>query len=254
MLKQLFYLFALRGLHLLEDLLRGLLGQISQQISRSIGIHLLDDIGRPFRVERLHDRDLQLGIDLFDSFGGYLLVQALEHGFTFRRRKLFEDVRNIGRMQARQPLVLDLQFDPPRRIGFDQVHELPWNDLGGYLLDQPLDCVLRYHAPEQPPHSTARTNVNLSHLQLEAASVSVFLMKIYIIYADDFPAVHVDDLLVEQVTLKQEEVLRLLHCRPGVQISSAAEERVSSETQGICGNQAISGFRANDERRDPVGI
>ena len=79
-------------------------------------------------------------------------------------------------------------------------------------------------------------------------------MKIYIIHADDFAAVHVDDLLVEQVTLKQEEVFRLLHCRPGVQISSAAEERVSSETQGICGNQAISGFRANDERRDPVGI
>ena len=49
----------------------------------------------------------------------------LEHRLALGRRQVFDDVGDVGRVQLREPFVGDLQLDPPRRVGLDEIDELP---------------------------------------------------------------------------------------------------------------------------------
>src|SRR2546429_330033 len=127
-------------------------------------------------------------------------------------------------MQASQPVMLDLQLYPPGRIGLNKIHELPGNYLGGQLLHQPLDCVLRHNSLEQPTHSSAGAYINLSNLQFEAASITMLLAQIDIIYSHYLAAMNINYLLIEQVAFQQEELFRFVHLRPAIRVTGAAEE------------------------------
>ena len=64
-------------------------------------------------------------IDLLEGLRRDLFVERFEHGFALGRRQVLDDVRDVGRVQLRQPFVGDLQLDPPRGVGLEQIDELP---------------------------------------------------------------------------------------------------------------------------------
>ena len=123
---------ALVGLHLLEDLVRLLFGELAEEVGGGVGIHFLDDVGGTILVERLDDRDLDVGFDLLERLGCHFFVDRLEDRLTLGGSEILDDVGDVRGVQLRQPLVGDLQLHPPRRIRLQQIDELPrdhpWRD------------------------------------------------------------------------------------------------------------------------------
>ncbi len=68
---------------------------------------------------------LHFGIDLRKRFGRDFAVHGFEDGLALGRTEFFDDVRQIGRMQALQFFVRDVQTKTPQRVGFDDIAELP---------------------------------------------------------------------------------------------------------------------------------
>ena len=87
-------------------------------------------------VERLDDRHLDVGVDLLERFGRDLLVDRLEHRFALGRRQVLDDVGDVGRVQLGEAFVGDLQLDAARRIGLEQIDELPRDDARRNPLEQ----------------------------------------------------------------------------------------------------------------------
>src|SRR5580704_1867327 len=85
---------------------------------------------------RLDDGFLYLGIDFLQRLGGNALIESFKDGFTFVGSQLFDNVGDVSRMQPGQAIVGDLQFHPPRRIGFNHIHKLPGDDAFRNLAEQ----------------------------------------------------------------------------------------------------------------------
>jgi hypothetical protein len=70
---------------------------------------------------------LQLGLDLFQSLGGHLLVERGEDGLALGGRQIFQNVGQLGGVDAGEALVFDAQLDAPRGIGLNDIDKLPGN-------------------------------------------------------------------------------------------------------------------------------
>ena len=135
-------------------------GELAEQVGGGVGIHFLDDVGGAILVERFDDRHLDVGIDLLERLGGHFLVDRLEDRLALGRRQILDDVGDVGRMQLRQPLVGDLQLDAPRRVGLEQVDELPRDDARRNPLEQRAQRERRHDALRQPADGAARADVD----------------------------------------------------------------------------------------------
>ena len=96
---------ALLGPHFFQNAFRLFLGQVAQQVGRSIRLHFFDDLRRAIGIERLENRLLHLGLDFFQRTGRHFFVQRLEDRFALVRGQIFHDICNIGRMQLGQPVM-----------------------------------------------------------------------------------------------------------------------------------------------------
>ena len=201
------HLLAFLGLHFQQDFRGALLGQIGQQVGGRVGLHFFDDFGGAFRIERLDDRLLHLGLDFFQGPGGHVFVEGLEHGFALVGSQIFDDIGDVGGMQFGQALVGNLEFHPPRGIGFDQVDEVPGNgpraEFAATELARPAAeprpsaaAALRPAGPHRPTHFQ------------DWPVADRFLKQVEIVYPNDFPAKNVDDLLVEQIAAQQKHAFR----------------------------------------------
>ena len=194
-------------LHLPEDLSGAIFGEVAEQVGRGIGIHFLDDVGGAIGVERLDDRHLDLRIELFQRLGGDFLVDRFEHRFALGRGQVLDDVGDVRRMHLRETLVLDLQLDAARRVGLEEIDEVPRDDARRNPLEQRPQRERRHHALGETPNGAARADVDGQDVQQQVA-VDRRRIDLDVVHAHDLPAVHVDDLLIEQVALEQEDAVR----------------------------------------------
>src|SRR5580693_6526758 len=95
-------------------------------------------------------------------------------------------------------VVGNFQFYATRRIGLNQVDEIPWNFARGHPQQQRTQSSGRNHALQQAPYGTARAYINSANFQLRTAKSGV-LMKIDVIHADNLATININHLLIEQV-------------------------------------------------------
>ena len=116
-------------------------------------------------------------------------------------------------MELCQLVVGNFELHATRRIGFNQVDEIPGNFARGHPQQQRAQSRSRNHALQQPPNRAARANVHSSNLQLRTAKGGV-LMKIDVIDAHNFAAINVNHLLIEQVAAKEQQAFRAVGQNP----------------------------------------
>ncbi len=109
-------------------------------------------------------------------------------------------------MHALEFLVRDAELDAAQGVGLDQVDEFPGNDASGKLGGQAAHQIGRSDAVEQAAGGAGEADVDLCDAEFDVA-VGAVLGEIDVIYADDFAAAGVDDLLVEQILAQGEPAL-----------------------------------------------
>ena len=200
--KQLFNVFGLVFLHLLQQLLRPFPRHVREQVGHLIRRHRLQDVGGPFDVEALQDRGLHVRlIDLLEGVGGLLVAQGGKDRAPVIRAELVDDVGDVGRVQLGELRVSDPQLDRAH-VTAHRVNRFPGDqplrpiqvDGGG----DPAAEAFERDAPGQP----AAADVN-PHQQQRPLD----LRELEVVDADHSPAIHVDDLLIEDLTRKPELVL-----------------------------------------------
>src|SRR5580658_7886570 len=106
-------------------------------------------------------------------------------------------------MNAGQPLVLDAQLDAPRRIWLNNVDKLPGDGARAEPARNRLEPRPWQHTFEDPAKCAAQPDFDLGHAQMVCRSV-IRPLQVHIVDADNFSAVDVDDLAVNEVTLQKE--------------------------------------------------
>ena len=204
--EELFDLLALLGIHLFEDGLGALVGELGEEVGGGAGVHLFDDAGDLLGVERLDEGLLHLGLDLFEGLGGDLLVEADEEGLALGGGELFEDVGDVGGVHLREAVLLDLEADAAGGVAVDEVDEVPGDDAGR---GSGWRCVDGGggQAFEETADGTAHADLDLGDAEGESVGVvglAVLPDEVDVVDADDLVAVDVDDLLVEQIAFEEE--------------------------------------------------
>ena len=96
-LEQLRDFLPLFRLHLFEDGVRLLFGQLGKQIGGRAGIHLFDDVGDALFVELFQQSLLQLGLHLLQGLGRHFFIERGEHRFALGGRQVFQ---NFGQVRG----------------------------------------------------------------------------------------------------------------------------------------------------------
>ena len=120
--------------------------------------------------------------------------------------EILDDVGDVGRMQLGQTLVGDLQFDAARRIGFEQVDELPGDDARRNPLEQGAQRERRHDALREPADGAAGADVDRDDVEQQVA-VDRRRLELDVVDPDHLAAVDVDDLLIEEVALEQQQAV-----------------------------------------------
>ena len=132
-------LLTLLGVHLFEDGLGALVGELGEEVGGGAGVHLFDDAGDLLGVEGFDEGLLHLGLDLFEGLGGDLFVEASEEGLALGGGEFFEDVGDVGGVHLREAVLLDLEADAAGGIAVDEVDEVPGNDAGAEAVGDAVD-------------------------------------------------------------------------------------------------------------------
>ena len=103
-------------------------------------------------------------------------------------------------MQFGQTFVGNLELYPPRRIGFDEVDEVPGN---ASRRDLPQQSPQREHGttPFSRRRIAPRTPTSTDVTRKPGRLLRGLRLQVHIIDADDLAPMYVNDLLVEQVPL-----------------------------------------------------
>ena len=99
----------------------------------------------------------------------------------------------------------DTQLHPTRRIGFNEIDELPWNDAWLELLHHCFYELRRSDSLQQTPDRATETDIHLRDPDIDS-TIRRFRVQVDVVDADDFTSMDVNDLLIEQVALQKEEV------------------------------------------------
>ena len=207
-LQQLLHFLPLLRLHLFQNPFRGSAGQLAQQVGGGIGMHLFHDAGGALGIHPLHHRHLHFAVDFLQRLRRHFFVQALEYRPALGRAQFFQDVGDVGRMQAREPGMLNAQLHPAGGIGLDQVHEFPGNDARRDLGQQHVQRHGGHHSRQQSAHRSPRAYIHPGHLQRDVL-IHRHRIEVHIVYPHHLAAVDVDDLLVQQVAAQQQKSFRL---------------------------------------------
>jgi len=197
------------GLHLDEDLFGVILGEIGEKVGGGVRIHLLDDVGGALRVERLDDGFLNFGVRLLQEFRPPSSSSRVrKDGFARRRGRGLLRCPQCRRMELGQTCVRDFQLDAAGGIGFDEIDESPGDGAGREFSGRGV-CQSGYggEAAQEAANRATGTDTDRSNPALWYAgfrgAATESILEFDIIDADNFAAIDVDDLLIEQVTIKE---------------------------------------------------
>ena len=112
-------------------------------------------------------------------------------------------------MELRESGVLDAKLHSSRRIGLNEVDELPGNNPRRNLPQQYIQCRVRHRALQQTAGRAARAHVNPGNSE-RGVMIHRNRIEINVIHPHHLAAMHVDDLLVEQVALQQQIAFRFV--------------------------------------------
>ena len=221
--QQLLDLFRLVPLHVLEDLVAGVLVEVRHQVGGVVRAHLLEDVGGARGMEVLHHIDLRLGLHLLHGVRHGLVVEGGEHAGAVGRGELVEDVGKVRRMELGESLVGHPQLD--RRDGrLDRIDVLP------------VDVPLRQGPAEGPDDRPERAfeaqparQARGPDIDRDEVQATLDVVEPKVVDADHLAPVDVHDLAVEQVLAQQDLIGPLLEDpdvdRPGVQHDAGLVER-----------------------------
>src|ERR1017187_6591771 len=155
-------------------------------------------------------------------------------------------------MQFPQPVQRNLQLHPPRRIGLDQVHKLPRNHPRRNPLHHRPQRRRRNHSPQQPPHRPARAHIHRGQLQHDVVVPQLFV-DIDVVHPHHLAAVHVNDLLIEQVALQQQHALAA-RIRSPIRSHAIGAHASVHRLDGLDRQQPFALARLHHESRYAIGI
>ena len=107
-----------------------------------------------------------------------------------------------------QAFVGDLELDAARRIGLEQIDELPRDDARRNPLEQRAQRECRHDALGEAAGSRRARRRPPTRRSAADVAVDRRRVELDVVDADDLPAVHVDDLLIEEVALEKEDAVR----------------------------------------------
>ena len=201
-LQELADFLAFSGFHFVEDVFAGFVFQFGECVGGFIGRHLLYDVGGYVRFERFEDTGLRAGVQFRQGIGGDFAIHGFEDGFAFGVTKLFDDLRQIGGVHALQLVVRDVEAQAALGVGFDDAAEIPRDGVGADGALHAADDAAGDEALEDAAHDAADADIDFEDGEVTAAH-----FKSDIVDADDFAAVDIDDLLIQQVAADAEHVL-----------------------------------------------
>ncbi len=105
-------------------------------------------------------------LDFLQRLGGYLLVERGENGLALGRGQVFENVGDIGWVQLRQALMLDLQFHAPRRVDLDHVDKFPGNHARRKFPCEGVERLPGHRALEQSANRATQPDLDLQHAEV----------------------------------------------------------------------------------------
>jgi hypothetical protein len=244
------------GLHLNEDLLGAIVGEVAEEVGGGVGVHFLNDVGGASGVERFDDGLLDVRLDFFESLGGDIFVEGAEDGFAFVGSEVFDDVGDVGGMELGQAFVRDLEFDAASGIGFDEIDETPGDGAGRNSLEQGMESGAGREAAKEAAGSAASADIDGLDAE-DGAGLAGFGggvdLEVDVVDANDFAAVNVDDLLIEEVAFEEEEAFRAVGGGPVGGIGGGVNVGVDGGDGGE-GKDAVAGFGFDDEGSDAVAV
>ena len=144
-----------------------------------------------------------LATGLLERLGGHLFVERLEQGAALGGTELFDDVGHIGGVELADAVVRDAQFEAAVRVRLDDVAVLPGDRV---LLEARLqlsDHPVGQDALGEPPEGPLQAHAHLVDPEL-VVRVGALDAQRDVVDAHHLAAIHVDDLLVEQIAVEQQ--------------------------------------------------
>jgi hypothetical protein len=94
--------------------------------------------------------------------------------------------------------VRDAQFYAAKRVGFNQIDEFPGDQASWQFCGHAPNHTRRGNTVKQSPGGTRQPYIHMRNSQFNG-SIGSLLGKIDVIYANDFSAAGIDNLLVKQI-------------------------------------------------------
>jgi len=113
-----------------------------------------------------------------------------------------------------EALVLDLELDAAGGVDLNDVDELPGNASGGEAAGDGFESVAGQQALEYALDRAAQANLHLGDAQEMDRTVAE-PFQIDVVDPDNFAAVDVDDLAVDEILLEEEVILIAIEWRQG---------------------------------------
>ena len=120
--------------------------------------------------------------------------------------EILDDIGEIGRMHIFEKLVRDVQANPALRIGLENVAEFPANRMRRDAALKSTNGSWRHDSPQDSAQDRADTDIDLEDVK-HIVTVLGKAQERYIVDADDFAALGVDNLLIEQIAHHAQHVL-----------------------------------------------
>jgi serine/threonine-protein kinase RsbW len=156
-------------------------------------------------------------------------------------------------VNIRQALVLDAQFDATRRIGLDDVDELPGNGARAESARNRLQPGPRQNSLEHAAECAAQTHLYLSHTQ-QVSRPLAHPFQVDVVYADHLAAMNIDDLAIDEILLEENMIAvaaKGRNDRVGAELKRAGRrlQHVLRRNQA----QAVAGFQYQPDNSAGLG-
>ena len=156
-------------------------------------------------------------------------------------------------MQLGEAFVRDFQLDAARRVDLDEIHEFPRDHLLRDFAQQGAESGAGNQAFEKAADGAARADVHGGELDGKLVVAEV-LVKVNVVDADDFAAVDINDLLVEEITLQQQQTLGAGKGGPFGGPGARLDDAVDGVNLGDAEQAVPAGTGADDQAGEADGI
>jgi hypothetical protein len=147
-----------------------------------------------------------------------------------------------------------LELDPTHGVGLDEVHQLPGDGAGGQSLLESAEGARGEHAFEEAAEGAGEPDVDLGDAELHVI-VEGALEQGEVVDTDNFAAVDVNDLLVEEIFADGEPAfIGLVGFEAELVGVEADRARGGRSNLLVAGDQWLIAAAGDDEPTDAVGL